>query len=69
MLYVFPLLIRYFERIIVEKMLLKKTANVFELIFSEDLGTEKVLILFVIVMFMLFIKKGTEIQQEQDLTV
>jgi phosphoglycerol transferase MdoB-like AlkP superfamily enzyme len=69
LLYVFPLLIHYFERQIVGKMLLKKTGNMFELVMTQDLGTEKFLILSVLLMFIYFIKKGTEIQEEQDLTV
>ena len=69
LLLIFPRFNSYFESLAVEKLLLQKTNNMFELANIPFLQTNYFVAVSIILMFLYFLKKGSQLQEEQDLTV
>jgi len=69
LLFAFPIVNSYFRSLIVERLLLKRTNNMFELAGISTLNANYLAAVFMILMFLYFLNRGNQLQQDQDLTI
>jgi hypothetical protein len=69
LLFAFPIVNSYFRSFIVEKLLLKRTNNMFELAGISTLSANYLVAVFMILLFLYFLKRGDQLQQDQELTI
>jgi hypothetical protein len=69
LLFVFPVLRGWLDIIIAEPLLKTRTNNMFELVSNSPFETDYIIAVSIILMLLYFLKKGKQLQEEQELTI
>jgi hypothetical protein len=69
LLFVFPVLRGWVDIIIAEPLLKRRTNNMFELVSSSPFETDYIIAVSIILMLLYFLKRGKQLQEEQELTI